>query len=413
MNGAPLKKYDEIPTYAAGDTDQVGARLTEQIDYLMPVIMSSTGVDDAVWETAPDGQALVLALAPGEVRVWAAREFLRDGAYRVTELEIELLAEQSRQQLLKTFWAGKRKHYAELAEIVLKTEINGTTVTAAPDVVTVPAGRYTKQIVVDGETWQDQLAPFSILLPIDDVLVSVSPDDVEGVDDSHVVAAQEEGRATRLPAATVRARFATTATIVRPYVPASDWLTDTQLHYPTPTQMGAVFVLRRMPADEGEIEQTRQNDPELFQQGLTSPGVRLDDHIYVRIDHLGTGTEYHEAMHKLSHRTFRAVMGWDFNEGATEYFTRLLLAESEDVVRNDAQYASQRSGVEFLIDRGLITSQDLATAYFRGLLEPLFRKVREATRGTKLVSLQAYAHALGPRSYDAQSFLGQVLDRGV
>ncbi|MFV2103561.1 hypothetical protein [Micromonospora sp. LOL_024] len=406
-------KWDyEIPTYAKEGDQNVGARLTGQFEYLTPSIISSTDIDESAWAAA-DGQALVLAVNLLGAEVWAAREFLRDPAYQSTERSIQEIADQTEPQLLETFWHNQRQEFDERAEIVLETEVKGRDSTDTSKVVTVPPGIYINHTVIDGRILPQQLAPFSIQLSLTNgAHVSVAPDDVAGVDNSHVTEAQNRGTATRLSAETVTARFATTATIIQRYLPTTQWLTDQQLHYPTPREMGAVFVLGRKPKDDSEIEQALEDSPELFEQGLTSPGVRLDDHIYVRDDQLGTGTEYHEAMHMLSHRSMRAVLGWDFNEGTTEYFTRLLLAESVDTaVRNDAQYSSQRAGVEFLIDRELTTPLDLANAYFKGELEPLFTTMREATSGTELVSLQAYAHALGATSYYAQDHLGRVLDQ--
>jgi hypothetical protein len=409
LDGALNDRFDEIPTYAETQDHKVGERLETFLSVMPLILDNNVQVDEREWAMSPEGDALVLAKVPGNVQRWLSRQYLRDPAYKSTELRIQLLATQSEAALLQTFWSQKRAHYATLPAIVLSTEISGVTWTDAPAVTTVPAGSYTGQLVVDDLTWDSQLAPFSILLPIDAGHVLVAPDDVEGVDDSHVTAAQQQGHASPVPAAAVVKAFATTKTIISAHLPSGNWLTDEHIHYPTAQQMGAVFVLRQMPTNDEDIEKARTGQPQRFDKGIRAAGVRLGDHIFISADQQGTGTEYHEAMHRISHPAVRAVLGWDFNEGVTEYFTRLLLKGAENVVRNDAQYSSQRAGVEFLLDNTSITEQDLANAYFGGVLGPLFVEVVDATKAVERVSLQAYANALGATSYDAQTYLERVL----
>jgi hypothetical protein len=74
--------------------------------------------------------------------------------------------------------------------------------------------------------------------------------------------------------------------------------------------------------------------------------VRFGENIYVQYSYRGTGVEYHEAMHKLFHRSMRDALGSMFNEGVTEYFTWHViggLVADGHVVRDEAQYGPQRS----------------------------------------------------------------------
>jgi hypothetical protein len=161
-----------------------------------------------------------------------------------------------------------------------------------------------------------------------------------------------------------------------------------------PDEMGAAYVLERapLPAEVAAVKQDQQTRDH-FVTGSSLPGLRLRADIFIlnTMTGTGTGTEYHEAVHQRSHDAFRRTFGNKFNEGATEYFTRILVsgpAQRHELVRNDSPYEPQRASVTALVEAGVITEPDLANAYFAGALEPLFAGFDTATDGQ--MSFQAY-----------------------
>ncbi|WP_436762962.1 hypothetical protein [Streptosporangium sp. V21-05] len=181
-------------------------------------------------------------------------------------------------------------------------------------------------------------------------------------------------RAARLSAEQIVAFFTGRAEFRR-YVdlpPRPDWLRDEHVHYVTQDQLGALLVLDRMPANPEEIETARADDG--FAMSKTTNGVQIDGHIYIREDRTGAGTEYHETVHKLSHPAIREIFGFWFNEGLTEHFTRLLM-DSGELVRDKDQYGQQQMAITALMDHAGVTEAELAGAYFRGELQPLYDRV--------------------------------------
>jgi hypothetical protein len=175
--------------------------------------------------------------------------------------------------------------------------------------------------------------------------------------------------------------------------------------------MGAVFVLERLPKSQEEILAALKKDRARFAEGLGMPGVRLGNELYIQETHKGGGTEYHEATHRLSQRAVRDVLGFHFNEGVTEYFARLVVkgpVSRNELVHNEAQYLSQYGGIVELLRSKAATEDELADAYFKGMLQPLFARFADRTK--QQMSLQAYADHLDPNhSFAAQ----EVLDTKV
>jgi hypothetical protein len=156
--------------------------------------------------------------------------------------------------------------------------------------------------------------------------------------------------------------------------------------------MGAAFVLEKAPtaAEVGMVKQDERAHDH-FVTGSSLPGLRLGADIFIQKMMTGTGTEYHEAVHQRSHDAFRRTFGNKFNEGATEYFTRIVVsgaAQRRELVRNDSPYEPQRASVTALVRAGVVTEPGLASAYFAGALEPLFAGFDTAIGGQ--MSFQAY-----------------------
>lgn len=379
------------------------------IRYSFPFDEGRLQVDPEKWQTLPDRTPLVLAKR-GSVRAWARRASLCEPFYEETWSRIEDLGREIDAEMLADTWKKKREEYKEKTAVTLGYDAWGW-VHLGDTTVMVKAGEYTVITTLDNAR-KGAPAPFSILIQVEDKWIEVDPHDVQGSDTSHVDQAKQEGKADRLEAASVLAMFRSGPPFVSRYVPKGVWLQNNRIHYVTAEQMGAVFVLRRMPTGQAQIAHAESKDPDAFREGRSSPGVCVSGHICIRDDQMGTGTELHEAVHLLAHGAVRAVLGWNFNEGVTEYFTREILAAPANkgtAIRNDAQYSAQREAVEFLLTKHVITVEDLAAAYFKGEVGPLFAKVRAATREVKEISLQAYAEHCGRRSYEAQSYLDKIL----
>jgi hypothetical protein len=179
------------------------------------------------------------------------------------------------------------------------------------------------------------------------------------------------------------------------WVPQGRWLGP--VHYVGDDDMGAVFVLKQLPGSVAEVSRARRADPAAFARGRASPGACLDGELFIQRQDMGTGVEYHEAVHVLSHWAMPHVLGRDFTEGVTEYFARLItepLARAGRLVPAGA-HEPQLAGVRALAGLG-IGPDILAGAYFGGDLHPLFAAFAAGTRGR--LSLQGYASRLGTRT---------------
>ncbi|GAA4198047.1 hypothetical protein GCM10022252_47840 [Streptosporangium oxazolinicum] len=335
-------------------------------------------------------------------------------------------AEAASDEGLRTFWTKVFEPLQELTEVELSTPLSAVPKSAVDQgrvrsakLVTVPRGTYRKIGLVNRRVEATQLSPFSLIIEVGgqelvivpDLIVGAlfesqqtdeseeQPDAPEGVDVSEGVDAPEEdpfqaievppqvtealqqivpesgkGRAPRLNAKQIMDLFAGSTEFAR-YVTLPerpDWLRDEHIHYVTQDQLGAVLVLDRMPNDQKEIDDARTNDR--FAQSETTNGLQVKEEIYVREDCTGSGTEYHETVHKLSHPAVLDVFGFWFNEGLTEHFTQLLL-EGGELVRDKDQYGPQHMAITALMEYAGVTEQELADAYFRGELQPLYDRV--------------------------------------
>jgi hypothetical protein len=245
--------------------------------------------------------------------------------------------------------------------------------------VTVPPGEHAITGFVTRKITTKQRSPFSVVVSVEGLEVVISSDLAWGVDKSHNEQAEQLNVVESVNSSRIMAVFAENDWI-KPYLPPGGWLRDDQIHYVTPDEMGAVFVLREMPAP-GEAPAARQQNEAKYIEGQSTPGVRFGEHIHIQNSERGTGTEYHEAIHKLSHQATNLVLGNSFNEGVTEYLTRRLtegLVQSGEIVRNDQQYAPQYHAIEAMMRQTGITDDELNEAYFRGILEPLYEKVTNA-----------------------------------
>lgn len=398
----PRKPSAEIPAYAVTAQDGVGA--------LAPGSLHAGGValldiNSQRWAFLPDGRALVLAsLAVGEGKFWVERALLAEDTFPATVGAIDVRAEQDEKNLLAAFWEKRREMLRSMNPVVVAHEMPGATVKGE---IVVPPGSYPQVRLLEKRLLDSQLCPFSVMIKVGSTNVAIVPDSLFGTDDETAEAASEQGLGQPVPAAKVMEVFAAAPPLIRAHVPQTAWLTDSQIHYVSPEWMGAVCVLQRLPASEAEVTKAAEQDPDLYAACLDNAGVRFGDHIFCLLSYQGTGTEYHEAMHKLSHRAMRDVLGQSFNEGVTEYFTRLVIEElskSGQLIRDDGQYGAQRDAVTALLTHA-VTADELAAAYFTGQLQPLYDGFARATKGA--LSLDGFAARLGSRTADAAAAILQ------
>ncbi|MER5642935.1 hypothetical protein [Streptosporangium sp. NPDC002524] len=353
-----------------------------------------------------DGQLVVRAEPSytADPPIFVRRADLVDNGYQETVDAIEELVRRNKVHL-RAFWLGKRQELDAMTEITLEQPVSGLKASAYDSarvtdgsLVTVPAGTHIlAKTRSSAFGFPGGLAPFSAIVEVDvegvvqEVLIPGEL--VWGSDQSHAEEAREQGVAQEITAERIMEVLVGDEYFAR-YL-AGRRLTGDRLHYVTPEEMGAVFVLDRMPGEEGEIEIARTANEYLFNAGLSTPGLSVGGHIFVQRDQLGTGTEYHETIHWFSDPTVEQVLGHWFNEGLTEYLTRYPVdALGAEVFRNQDQYGPQRQAIEKLVRHAGISDEQLCEAYFKGEIQPLYEAVAAATEGT--FSLDAFAACLDP-----------------
>ena len=399
---------DPVPAYQKSADSGIGDKIGTLYAFQVPTDIE---VDPDVWTETAARQPLVLARVAGNSdEIWIERAFLADPAYQHTALDCQTRAEAIDKMALADFWVRKRAEYDTLKDTNTVLTATASARKGQGGVITLQPGTYRVMGTADW-TFEGQQAPFTMALMTPDGPVLVNPARLDEADESHANEAKAKGAASKLTAAAIISPFPTLP-VIRNYLPGGQWLTDDHVHYLTPDQMGAVFVLKRMP-DPIEVAGAKERDPQLFEAGAGTPGVRVGDDIFIQLSHLGIGVEHHEAIHRLSHPAVRAILGFDFNEGVTEYFTRQLLAaaiQKGELSRDDAQYQAQHDGVSELVSQNVVTEQDLADAYFAGQLQPLFTKTA-ARLGLKF-SLQGYAMSLTSRyHHGAQQLLAELAEK--
>jgi len=98
--------------------------------------------------------------------------------------------------------------------------------------------------------------------------------------------------------------------------------------------------------------------------------------IYIHEDRADMGTAVHESMHLYSNDTFPGTLGFNVNEGTTEYFTRMITDEHK-IARGG--YPSQFASVTKLV--GASSKETLAEGYFNGKLKGLEDAVEGKAKG--------------------------------
>lgn len=112
-------------------------------------------------------------------------------------------------------------------------------------------------------------------------------------------------------------------------------------------------------------------------QYLATKGVRAfqdEDRgeIHIRKERSDLGTQLHEGLHLFSDDKWKRRMGYNANEGVTEFFTRKLGPEVE-VERDDSSFLQQYTSATHLV--AAADEQTVAAAYFHGNIAGLKQKV--------------------------------------
>jgi hypothetical protein len=101
--------------------------------------------------------------------------------------------------------------------------------------------------------------------------------------------------------------------------------------------------------------------------------------VHIRKERANLGTQLHEGLHLFSDDGWRKRMGYNVNEGVTEYFTRKLGPEVQ-VERDDSSFLRQFTSVTHLVT--VATEPVVAAAYFGGDIAGLKTAVDGRGRGT-------------------------------
>jgi len=399
-----------VTVYGMGNKGSVDAEMTDTVqlgaehfkDYRAVVVHPLS------WAYGTDGVPLVQALVNGELR-WLERAQLLDSAYWPTTRAVDqysgVLATE-----LDGYWSKKKEELRRRGTVTLRYPIVGAEGTE------LPAGDY-KFTFVDTPNERDASgAPFRIKVRYKSQELLVEASVVLGEDTEALEKAKDSGHAPRLTAAAVFEVLSTVPSVWN-YVVGPRTSADLKLRYVTAQVLGVVNVLRRLPeTDVAEVADTVAKNPKTLQrfvEGTQLQGLTIGDTAYVRDDALGVGNEYHEALHRFSKPAVQMLFGFHFNEGVTEYFTRIVTESlQEKVVRDTETYGAQLRGVKALLDQNVINHDLLANAYFGGQVGVLCDHFDEAVKGR--LSLQAYADKIGGTHVDAMiTVLEAVLGDGA
>jgi hypothetical protein len=101
--------------------------------------------------------------------------------------------------------------------------------------------------------------------------------------------------------------------------------------------------------------------------------------VHIRKERSDLGTQLHEGLHLFSDDRWRKRMGYNVNEGVTEYFTRKLGPEVQ-VERDDSSFLRQYTSATHLVTA--VTEPVVAAAYFNGDIAALKTAVDGKGKGT-------------------------------
>jgi hypothetical protein len=149
------------------------------------------------------------------------------------------------------------------------------------------------------------------------------------------------------------------------------------VHIHTPAEFVKAWVkysMGRKNPDTGKVfteEEAKKWEPNVnaFRDGTE---------IHVHQDRGETGTAIHESIHLFGSDSYRDKLGFNANEGTTEYFTRMVCAEQK--IARGSFYVSERKSIEKLVT--VTTKETLAAAFFQGKVDDLEKAVEGKAKGT-------------------------------
>jgi hypothetical protein len=118
-------------------------------------------------------------------------------------------------------------------------------------------------------------------------------------------------------------------------------------------------------------------DPEPERLARAINGWAADGEIHILESGGDQGTAIHEGIHLHQHPKFKETVGWSANEGATEYFARMV-CEQNDIARAERFYKREFEAITTLAH--LVSDATLANAFFKGELGALEMEVN-TTKG--------------------------------
>jgi hypothetical protein len=118
-----------------------------------------------------------------------------------------------------------------------------------------------------------------------------------------------------------------------------------------------------------------KEEAEAFEPSVNAFQDDADKSIHIHEERGEAGTGIHEAMHLFCSAEWKGL-GFNANEGATEFFTKVICKEQK-IERGDF-YPSQYDAVKKLAAK--VTDEDLASAYYKGKLKDLKKKIDKATK---------------------------------
>jgi hypothetical protein len=354
----------------------------------------------AAEEDAPKGRA-----------VFIERKHLVEATHAHTEAEIEK-HQQEKEAAEAKGWESRRKEIETKKDFILCYESDGFYLTDPVTMGTIPPGSYRilprySSGFLTSKAGVDQQAPFSPVISHNGTPFSVCPDAIwmfKGI-------AEEKARSSGVDKELTAAEVVSVldgSELVKPFLPAHDWLRQEHIRYVTTEQLGMLIATGELTGDPSKAEEIKQANGPAYSLAKTVNGIHTGEFINIKETALGTGTEYHEAIHKLAHPAVNSVFGHFFNEGVTEYITKNVVTglEKEGKIFREGAYEEQVNAIDALVQHAGVTMADLIDAYFNGNVGPLYEKVaRFAVRGPFSVdepfSLDGYAAHLDEKSAES------------
>ena len=123
------------------------------------------------------------------------------------------------------------------------------------------------------------------------------------------------------------------------------------------------YALKRTNPDTGALyteKEAKKEEPNInaFRDGTE---------IHIHQERGEAGTAIHESIHLFSNDSYKSKVGFNANEGTTEYFTRLICTEQK--IKRGKFYPNQHKSIEKLV--GASSKDKLAGAYFQGKVADL------------------------------------------